>query len=118
MQHILIADDSLTERTHLAQILQDAGYHVLTASSGNEAASIATKKQPDLIFLDIIMEDGDGYKTCRTLKRDKKTQQIPIIMVSSKSNSVDKQWALQLGASAYITKPYAAEDILTEIENI
>ncbi len=118
MQHILVVDDSLTERTRLAGILKDAGYQVLTASSGNEAATIAKNQHPDLIFLDIIMDDGDGYKTCRDLKRDDETKKIPVIMVSSKSNSVDKKWAMKLGASAYITKPYEAEDILAELEKL
>ncbi len=118
MQHVLIADDSLTERTHLSRILEDAGYHVITASSGNEAASLARRSPPDLIFLDIIMEDGDGYRTCRTLKRDDTTRDIPIVMVSSKANPVDKQWAIQLGAADYITKPYSARAILAAIDKL
>lgn len=115
---ILIADDSLTERTFLAQILNEAGYEVLSVNSGNEAIAEAEGSQPDLIMLDIIMEDGDGYRTCRKLKRLEQTKNIPIIMVSSKSNEVDRQWALNLGAVGYVTKPYTADDILQEIAKL
>lgn len=118
MNTILIADDSLTERTFLAQILNEAGYEVLSVNSGNEAIAQAEESQPDLIMLDIIMDDGDGYRTCRKLKRLEQTKNIPIIMVSSKSNEVDRQWALNLGAVAYVTKPYTAQDILQEIAKL
>jgi CheY-like chemotaxis protein len=118
LQTILVADDSLTERTHLMQILQSAGYEVLSAASGNEAAAMAEQHQPDLIFLDIIMDDGDGYKACRTIKRNDATSEIPVIMVSSKSNPVDKKWAEKLGASAYVVKPYADEEILQALNSV
>ncbi len=112
---VLIADDSNTERLNLKQILEAAGYEVITASSGNEAKALAESHSPDLIMLDIIMEDGDGYQACRALKRNPATQSIPVIMVSSKSNPVDKQWAQKLGATAYIVKPYKDVDVLQQI---
>ncbi|HRJ52928.1 MAG TPA: response regulator [Candidatus Thiothrix moscowensis] len=112
---VLIADDSNTERLNLKQILEAAGYEVITAQSGNEAKALAESHMPDLVMLDIIMEDGDGYQTCRSLKRNPATQSIPVIMVSSKSNPVDRQWAQKLGANAYIVKPYKDEDVLQQI---
>ncbi|MEZ5534185.1 MAG: response regulator [Thiolinea sp.] len=118
IQTILVADDSLTERTHLSQILQAAGYEVLTAASGNEAAAMAETHQPDVIFLDIIMDDGDGYKACRTIRRNDSTREIPVIMVSSKSNPVDKKWAEKLGANGYVVKPYADEEIIRALDAV
>lgn len=115
---VLIADDSNTERLNLKQILESAGYEVIAASSGNEAKALAESQSPDLIMLDIIMEDGDGYQACRALKRNPATQAIPVIMVSSKSNPVDKQWAQKLGANAYIVKPYKDEDVLQQIASL
>ena len=115
---ILIADDSLTERTYLSQILNAAGYQVISVDSGNEAFKQAQKHKPDLILLDIIMENGDGYRTCRQLGRLESTKNIPVIMVSSKSNEADQQWALQLGATGYITKPYTKNDILKQISKL
>lgn len=118
MQTILVADDSLTERTHLTQILQNAGYEVLSAASGNEAAAMAEQHRPDLVFLDIIMDDGDGYKACRSIRRNDNTRDIPIIMVSSKSNPVDKKWAEKLGANAYVVKPYADDEIIQALNSL
>lgn len=115
IRKILIADDSATERVNLTRILETAGYQVVPTQSGNEAKSLAESQLPDLIMLDIIMEDGDGYQACRALKRSPATQAIPVIMISSKSNPVDKQWAQKLGANAYIVKPYKDEDVLREI---
>ena len=112
---ILIADDSNTERLNLARILESAGYQVVAAHSGNEAKTLSESEQPDLIMLDIIMEDGDGYQACRAIRRNPATKTTPIIMVSSKSNPVDQQWAEKLGANAYIIKPYKDEDILQQI---
>lgn len=117
IRKILIADDSNTERLNLQRILEAAGYQVIVAHSGNEAKVLAEQQRPDLIMLDIIMEDGDGYQACRGIKRNPVTQTIPVIMVSSKSNPVDKQWAQKLGANNYVTKPYTSEEILKAIAN-
>ena len=118
IKNILVADDSLTERANMTRILEAAGYSVVSAVSGNEAAVLAEKNQPDMIFLDIIMEDGDGYKACRAIKRNETTRDIPVIMVSSKANPVDKKWAERLGAVGYVVKPYSDEDIIQVIDSV
>ena len=118
LANILIADDSNTERTHLKKVLESAGYQVLVASSGKEALSIAQSELPDLILLDIIMENGDGYQTCRSLKRNAVTEHIPVIMVSSKGNAVDQQWAKKLGALDYIIKPYSDQELLQRLNEV
>ena len=118
IRKILIADDSNTERLHLTHILEGAGFKVIAAQSGNEAKALAESQQPDLILLDIIMDDGDGYQACRAIKRNPATTTIPVIMVSSKSNPVDKQWAQKLGALDYITKPYTDADVLQQIAKL
>lgn len=117
-QTALVVDDSLTERTNLGRILQEAGYEVINASSGNEAVELAAKYTPDIIFLDILMDDGDGFKACRKLRRSESTTDTPIIMVSSKSNPVDIKWAEKLGANAYVVKPYDDEAILGKIRSL
>jgi len=117
-QKVLVVDDSLTERANLARIIQSAGYDVMTASSGNEAVTLAVEHSPVAVFLDIIMDDGDGYKACRTIKRHSATANIPVIMVSSKANMVDQKWAERQGANSYVTKPYSDEDILQALQMI
>jgi len=118
IQTILIADDSDTQLTHLKSILESAGYTTITASSGNQAIKLSEKMKPDAIMLDIVMEDGDGYKACRAIKKNPTFANTPVIMVSSKSNPVDKQWAKQLGASEYIVKPYEDKDILDKLTTV
>ncbi len=115
---VLIADDSDTQLAHLKSILEAAGYQTITANSGNEAIALSESMSPDAILLDIIMEDGDGYKACRTIKKNPALSNTPIIMVSSKSNPVDKQWAKQLGAAEYIVKPYEDSEVLDKLEAV
>ncbi len=115
MQTILIADDSDTQLTHLKNILEDAGYKTITATSGNKAIELSNALKPDVIMLDIVMSDGDGYKACRSIKKNPDLSDTPIIMVSSKSNPVDKQWARQLGATDYIVKPYENSEVIEKL---
>ena len=112
---ILVVDDVATDRMHLRDILADAGYQVITAASGREALSLASSDKPDLIFLDIVMEDMDGFQTCRKLTSGEATKHIPVVMVSTNKQKVDKLWAQKQGARAYVTKPYTTEDITSQI---
>ncbi|NIM28801.1 MAG: response regulator [Gammaproteobacteria bacterium] len=113
---ILVVDDVATDRMHLREILTDAGYQVITAASGREALSLANSDKPDLIFLDIVMDDMDGYQACRKLTSGESTKHIPVVMVSANKQKVDKLWAQKQGARAYVTKPYTSEDITNQIQ--
>ena len=115
---ILIADDSATQLKYLKDILETAGYKTFTANSGNKAIALSEKIKPDLIMLDIVMDDGDGYKACRSIKKNPDLSHTPIVMVSSKSNLVDKQWAKQLGAIDYIVKPYKESEVLNTLATL
>ena len=112
---ILVVDDALTDRVNLQNILLDEGYQVVTASSGKEALELASADVPDLIFLDIVMEDMDGYQACRKLTTGDDTKHIPVVIVSANSQKVDKLWAQKQGARAYVTKPYTKDDIKNQI---
>lgn len=110
---VMVVDDSSVDRTNLEMILREAGYEVITVSSGAEAIALAGKEAPALIFLDILMQDMDGFKTCRTLNRDPATANIPVVMVSTKKNKADKIWAAEQGAVGYIVKPFGQDDIVS-----
>ena len=114
-QTILIADDSRTQLLHLKSILEAAGYLTITANSGNQAIKLSEKLNFDMIMLDIVMADGDGYKACRSIRKNPALTDIPIIMVSSKANPVDKHWAKRLGATDYIVKPFKDSEVLTKV---
>ena len=113
---ILVVDDVATDRIHLSEILTDAGYQVITAASGKEALNLANSDKPDLIFLDIVMDDMDGYQACRKLTSGETTKDIPVVMVSANKQKVDKLWARKQGARAYVTKPYTNDDITSQIQ--
>ena len=115
---VLVVDDSATDREHLQDVLEQENFKVITVSSGQDAIDAASSESPDLIFLDIIMEGMDGYAVCRSLQENDLTKDIPIVFVSSKNNKADIMWANEQGGSGYITKPYAADDIHAQLQQL
>jgi DNA-binding response OmpR family regulator/DNA-binding CsgD family transcriptional regulator len=113
---ILIVDDTLENLRLLADILTEEGYKVRLASSGAYALTIVQKNQPDLILLDIMMPEMDGYEVCRLLKADEKTRDIPVIFISALDEVFDKMTAFSIGGVDYITKPFHVEEMLARIK--
>lgn len=113
---ILLVDDSATDLQNLKDAVTGTGIQFVTASSGEDAISVATKETPDLIFMDIVMDDVDGYRACRTLKENDATKDIPVVFVSSKKQRADKLWAEKQGGRGFIVKPYSKDDILDQIK--
>jgi twitching motility two-component system response regulator PilH len=109
---ILVVDDTPICTEEMRKILFSGGYEVITAASGTEALEITKLIPIDLIFMDVVMPEMDGFAACRELNKNIATKHIPIIFVSAKSTTVDKVWAKLQGAKGYITKPYTAEEIL------
>ncbi len=102
---ILMVDDTTVNLQILRETLAGCGYKLLTAKNGPSALSIAVKAQPDLILLDILMPDMDGYDVCRRLKADEATRHIPVIFLTALDDAADEAKGLALGAVDYITKP-------------
>lgn len=113
---ILVVDDSPAELENIRNIVADAGYQVISARNGREAIDAARAEHPDLIFMDIIMPDMDGYATCRELTHDSATKNIPVVFVTSKNQKADRLWAQMQGGKAFIAKPYEADDIIDQIK--
>ena len=113
---ILIVDDSSTDRLKLKEVVDSAGCAVVTATSGKEAIEKAKSEKPDIIFMDIIMDEMDGYKACREINKDPQTKDIPVIFVSSKNQKADHVWAELQGGKALVSKPYSSEEILDQIK--
>ena len=114
---ILIVDDSEVDLKHLEQIVRGAAYNTITARSGQEAIERAKSEKPSLILLDIIMQGMDGFSACREMTRDPALAGIPIVFVSSKNQKADHLWASRQGAKGLISKPYQAEEILSQLRN-
>jgi twitching motility two-component system response regulator PilH len=115
MKKVLVVDDSSVDLKNLERIVSGAGAIVITASSGSEALAKAKEMQPQLIMLDVNMPGMDGFSTARQLGADPLTKGIPVVFVTSKDQKADRVFAQMLGAKGYVTKPYAAADILANL---
>lgn len=112
---LMIVDDNPTNAKLLFEFLQASGFRVLVANSGETALEKLQVVSPDLILLDVMMPGIDGFETCRRLKENKATQDIPIIFMTALSDVVDKVKGLTIGAVDYITSPFQPEDVLARI---
>lgn len=112
MPKVLIVDDIRAEMQLIINALRPHGYTCLEASDGTQAYAIAKSEKPDLILLDVVMPGQDGFATCRQLKRDPVTKDIPVVMVTSKGTDSDRFWGQKQGASDYLTKPFSPDDLL------
>ena len=110
--HILVVDDEPQILRALRTILTEKGFHVVTASRGEEALTIAAANPPDVVILDLGLPDIDGYEVCARL-RD--WTQVPIIVLSVRDNERDKVLALDKGADDYLTKPFGIEELLARV---
>lgn len=115
---ILVADDNPGQVALLVNILKRNGYHCLQASDGAHAFALAKTRRPDLIFLDVVMGDDDGYAACRKLKRDPATKNIPVVFVTSKSAEADRLWQTRLGATALVPKPVDPDIVLETVREL
>lgn len=113
---VLVCDDSSPDRVNLQRIVSGTGCVVLTASNGKEALEKARTEQPDLIFLDIIMPEMDGFETCRLLNSDPQTSAIPVVFVTSKRQQADRVWATMQGGRDLVSKPYEDSQIMAQLE--
>ncbi|MGM0415368.1 MAG: response regulator [Thermodesulfobacteriota bacterium] len=116
MARILIADDSKTELAFLLDILKGTGHEIVSVVDGVQAEEKAKAEHFDLIILDVIMPNKNGFQVCRTLKRDPDLKEIPIIITTSKAGESDKFWGKKQGADEYIVKPYEPVDILLAVK--
>jgi twitching motility two-component system response regulator PilH len=115
MKKVLVVDDAPVDTQNLQRIFADAGWVVVTASSGTEAVSKAKTDMPDLIMMDVNMPGLDGFSATRQIMQDPLTKGIPVVFVTSKDQRADRVFAQMLGAKAYVTKPYTPEQILQSI---
>jgi two-component system, OmpR family, KDP operon response regulator KdpE len=109
---ILLVDDEASIQRAVAPLLRSRGYEVETVGSGADALRAAAERPPDLVVLDLGLPDLDGVEVCRRIR---KSSNVPIIVLSARSNEADKVAALDLGADDYVTKPFSPEELLARI---
>lgn len=116
MAKVLVVDDTAAHLQQMKEIVSEAGYQVITATSGKEAVEKTRAEKPSMVFLDIVMDDLDGYGACREITRDEATKDIPVVFVSTKSNRADRLWAEKQGAKALLSKPINGDEIVENLK--
>jgi DNA-binding response OmpR family regulator len=115
---ILIVDDEVDILHFLELVLQERGYQVTSATGGQNALALARAQRPDLVLLDIMMPQMDGWEVLRLLRVDPKTQTIPVAMISARTDAKDRVQGLQEGALDYICKPFSLDELLTKVDSL
>lgn len=117
-KRILVVDDEIYIVHILEFSLTMEGYTILTAFDGEEALRVIEKERPDLVVLDIMMPKLDGYEVCQRLRKDDRFSTLPIVLLSAKGRSIDREVGLQAGADDYITKPFSPRKLIEKIREL
>jgi two-component system, sensor histidine kinase and response regulator len=112
---ILIVDDTPANIQTLAAILKEHGYQISVATNGKQALDVLARVRPDLILLDVMMPEMDGFETCQRLKADEQLNQIPVIFLTAKTETSDIVQGFELGAVDYVTKPFNTHELLARV---
>ena len=116
IEKILVVDDSATDRLYFTEMLQQAGFNVITAENGEECLTKVDAEQPDMVLMDVVMPGLNGFQATRALSKNPATAHIPVIMCTGKEQATDRLWALRQGAKDCVIKPVSAEELLAKIE--
>lgn len=118
MIKVLIADDEPAILMSLEFLMRKNGFEVYIARNGAEALQLLGVHTPDVVLLDIMMPDIDGYELCEHIRSQEKTRQTKVIFISAKSRKVDIEKGMEVGADLYVTKPFSTRDLLKKIHNL
>lgn len=114
---ILIVDDEEDVLDLLQLVFETSGFVVRRASTGKSAVSSAWEQPPDVVLLDVMMPEMDGWQVLRTLKGDERTRNVPVVMLSARAERRDKMIGLQEGAEGYIAKPFSPAEVVREVQS-
>ncbi|SHJ07796.1 response regulator transcription factor [Aquimarina spongiae] len=118
MKKILIVDDEPNIVMSLEYAFKKKNFEVYIARDGSEALQIAKEKTPDLVLLDIMMPNVDGYETLKEIKNDKNLEHTKVVFLSAKNKATDIEKGLKLGADKYLTKPFSVKKLVAEINEL
>ena len=111
MARILIVDDSPSQLMSIRRIVEKLGHDALTAEDGAAGVEAAKRELPDLILMDVVMPNLNGFQATRSITREATTKHIPVILVTTKDQDTDRVWGMRQGAKAYITKPFSESEL-------
>jgi two-component system phosphate regulon response regulator PhoB len=115
---ILVVDDERDLLSLLDFNLRREGFETVLAESGEEALAALRRQVPDLVLLDVMLPDVSGTEVCRTVKRDPRTQHVPVVMLTAKGDEVDKVVGFELGADDYVTKPFSVRELVLRVRAV
>jgi two-component system, OmpR family, alkaline phosphatase synthesis response regulator PhoP len=115
---ILAVDDEEHIQELIKFNLENSGYKVICCGNGTEALKIVKLEVPDLVLLDVMLPGIDGYEVCKEIRKDSNISNIPVIMITAKSEELDKILGLELGADDYITKPFSVRELLARVKAV
>ncbi len=115
---VLVVDDSATLCLIMARTLEKAGYQVITASNGKDGLAKALRERPHCVVLDVVLPGISGFGLCRQLRALDPQRNLSIIMVSTKSSSIDQTWGLRQGADRYLPKPFSEEALVRTVGEV
>lgn len=118
MARILIVDDSPSQLLGIQRIVEKLGHQILTATDGAAGVETAKAELPDLVLMDVVMPNLNGFQATRTLKREASTAHIPVVLVTTKDQDTDRLWGMRQGAKAYITKPFSEDELSEVLERV
>lgn len=116
MARVLIVDDAQEAIDFMAGVLRSAGHQVISSRDGHGLEETIERERPDLVLLDIVLPERNGFQVLRSLRRAEETRELPVILVSSKSEPTDVEWGMMQGATDYLTKPFSPEGLLGAID--
>ncbi|NUS38770.1 MAG: response regulator [Lysobacter sp.] len=111
MARILIVDDSPSQLMGIRRIVEKLGHEVVTAEDGAAGVEAAKREIPDLILMDVVMPNLNGFQATRSITREPTTKHIPVILVTTKDQDTDRVWGMRQGARAYLTKPFSEAEL-------
>lgn len=115
---ILVVDDTPANIQALAAILREKGYQISVATNGKQALEVLARVQPDLILLDVMMPEMDGFEAVKTLRSKRSPSNPPVIFLSAKSSMSDVEQGLKIGGFDYITKPFSPAKLLKKVQDV
>jgi len=118
MARILIVDDSPSQLMGIRRIVEKLGHHALTAEDGAAGVEAAKRELPDLILMDVVMPNLNGFQATRSITREATTRHIPVILVTTKDQDTDRVWGMRQGAKAYLTKPFSESELADVIVKV
>ncbi|RZZ87524.1 twitching motility response regulator PilH [Pseudoxanthomonas winnipegensis] len=118
MARILIVDDSPSQLLGIQRIVEKLGHTWITAEDGVQGVELAKRELPDMVLMDVVMPNLNGFQATRQLSREPTTKHIPVILVTTKDQDTDRMWGMRQGAKAYLTKPFSEDELSEVIERI